>query len=84
MDWNLIQRAIAAFAEGFFLPYGLLALGGFAVVGLIVAAMLPDPPRRGPELRCADELAAARRRAEERRRDREIIAASRRADLRGR
>ncbi|MDO8622204.1 MAG: hypothetical protein Q7R80_03145 [bacterium] len=60
MDCDLIRSAIVAFAEGFFLPYGLLALVGFAGVGFIVAALLPDPPRRGPELRCADEIAAAR------------------------
>jgi len=82
MDWDLIRSAVIAAADGFFQPYGLLALVGFAVVGLIVAALLPNPPSRGPELRCADEIAEARRRAEERRRDGAFRDASRRADLR--
>jgi|GEM_PF-5822478 len=82
MDWNLIRSAIAAAAEGFFLPYGLLALVGFAIVGLIVVALLPDPHRRGSGSRCADGLEVVRRRAEERRRDWERRDADRLADRR--
>lgn len=67
MDWDFTLRVLAVAWDAFW-PYGLFALIGLAVFVGICARCFPDPPRRGPQLRCADDIAAMLQRAEERRR----------------